>query len=331
MFSDLLDDDGIELSVSTEPVYQLQSCDLVYDFKMAVSSLCVACGLVAVTSRVQSGLKIQIYEEKDLCKQVDANIGPFRILELELDIKPFRNESEQLLSFQDNSEQICTKCLISEDIISTNNKSSDCLNVPIGLFKALVGQDGCLLRSPVILVAPPGGCLYFAPIKTLDTAQPMRKFVKDETSNSILKMLCETTSDVILLDVLKIEISQIRTKQFAEMLCAFSQNGLVYFMGIHEDTTHDMSGVLQTWSVSVDSPVLCACCYKNMLYHSTGRYVCETTVSFTIQSAMGGKLVPHTEVRRFHLVGVEHIAAYIPEGIFETDGKFEIFDMLVHG
>ena len=309
VFSDLLEEDGIELNLSTEPVYQLQSCDLVYDFKTAVCSLCVACGFVAVSSRVQSRLNVQIYEEKDFCEQGNASVRPLRDLELNLDIERCENDSERIL----------TKILISKEIISTNTQSSDYLNVPMGLYKALVGQDVCLLCSPVLLVAPSGGSLYFAPIKTLDTctSQPMGSLVSCPTPNSRLKLLCETTSDVILLDVMNIKISETKTTQLSEMLLVCSQNGLVYLIGIHQDMANDMI----TWSVSVDSPILCAFCFKNKLYHSTGRYICETTVSFTVQSAKGEKLVPLTEVRRFQLPGVEHIAAYVPAGIFETDGK----------
>ena len=311
VFSDLLEEDGIELNLSTEPVYKLQSCDLVYDFKTAVCSLCVACGFVAVSSRVQSRLNVHIYEEKDFCEQGNASVMPLRVLELNLDIGRCENDSERIL----------TKILISKGITLTNTKSSDCLNVSMELFKALVGQDVCLLCSPVLLLAPPGGSLYFAPIKTLDTSQPMGSLVTCPTPNSRLKLLCETTSDVILLDVMNIKISETKTTQLSEMLLVCSQNGLVYLIGIHQDMANDMIGVLQTWSVSVDSPILCAFCFKSKLYHSTGRYICETTVSFTVQSAKGEKLVPMTEVRRFQLPGVEHIASYVPAGIFETDGK----------
>lgn len=309
VFSDLLEEDGIELSLSTEPVYQLQSCDLVYDFKTAVCGLCVACGLVAVITRAQSRFSVQIYQEKDFCEVVDAAVTPFQVLELDLHIGQFKNDLEKIL----------TKFLISEEIISTDTQSSDCLNVPVGLYKALVGQDVCLLSSPVILVAPPGGSLYFAPIKTLDSSRPMRSVITDQTSNSRFKLLCETTSDVILLDIMKIKIAEARTTKFSEMLLVCSQNGLVHLMGIHHKDKNVSSGLPQTWSASVDGPILCACCFNNRLYHSTGRYICETTVSFTVQSAKGEKLVPQTEVRRFQLPGVEHIAAYVPKGIIETD------------
>ena len=310
VFSDLLEDDGIELILSTEPVYQLQSCDLVYEFKMAVSSLCVACGHVAVTSKVESGLTVQIYVEKDFGRLGDATVRPIRVLKLDLAIQLYNN----------NSYQILNKFLISDEIISIPTQSSDCVSVPVGLYKALVGQDVCLLSSPVIVVTPPGGSVYFASIKTLDTSQPVRSVLTNPTPNSRLKLLCETTSNIILLGVMKIKISEKRTSLFSEMLTVCCQNGLVQMIGIPQDETSNTAGVLETWSVSVDSPIQCAYCFKDKLYHSTGRYICETTVSFTVQSAKEEKFVLNTETRRFQLPGVKDIAAYIPGGLIETDG-----------
>lgn len=310
VFSELLDAGDLELCISTEPVYQLQSADLVYKFEAItnITSLCVSCGFVAVTCKIESELAVQIYFEKDLSRSVDSVICPVRVINL----KCLGQLDDQCLG------QIITKYLTSGEMITTHTPSSDCIDIPAKLFKAIVGQDVCLLNSPAILVCPPDGSVYFAPVRALDTSLPRGAAVTSSVFSSAFKLLCETADEVMTLSVMKIKITKDKQVVMTEMLVACCQNGLVCMIGLPLDETSD--AFPQTWTFPVDSPIKCVSCFKDKLYHSTGRYVCETTVTFTKHSSRVGKFIPHTEVRRFQLAGVEHITAYAPDNLIETDG-----------
>ena len=304
------------MCVSTKPVYKLKTCDLVYNFEKNTGGLCVAYGFVVVMCKTDLTLEVQIYREKDFCK-IGSIIEPVRVIEID---NICYSENRLYL------KHIPVKCLTSAKIISTSSQSSDSVSISTSLFKTIVGQDICLLNSPAVVISPPGGTVYFAPFKDLKMASPMgivaedSKSALEQKSISGFKILCETTSEVALFDVMSVKTyaqgTENSAKDVTEMLVTCCQNGLVSLMA-----DFSIYKVLQVLSFSVDSPVRCVCCFRDKLYHSTGRYVCETTVSLTDLSLKMEKFAINTNVRRFQMPGVENMTPYIPEGNTQTNGK----------
>ena len=319
VFSDLLDSDefvnGIELSIATKPVYTLKSCDLLHSFNCNIRGFCVAKEFVVIACRTGSEREVCVYRENDLGKA--GSLETIRIFTLN---NPCNYQIENKHEFE---QTILVKCLISAQI-SIDSQSSDSIIISASLYKAIVGQDVCLLGSPTIVVGPPDGSVYFAPIKGLDLSDrnvsAASTSMRDDYRHgfSQFRILCETTSQVVFLDAMKIKSSsddeETDTGGEVEVLVICCQNGLVSLM-----TDLGKQMLLQTQTFSIDSPVRCVCSFRNKLYHSTGRYVCETTVSCT--RVRGDKFVVKPEIRRFQLSGVEDMLAYIPEASIQTDGK----------
>lgn len=278
----------------------------------------MACDFVAVTHKIVKELQVHVYREEDFGEKADNAIRPVRVVKLDS------------VCEDDRSVPILIKCLTADKLILSATQSSDCVTVSSRLFKCIVGQDACLLSSPAIIVCPPGGSAYVAPVKMLDTHPSLRTFVtnaEDEatmTNCSGLKLLSETTSKVVTLNLLsvktKLKGSEDKRISLTEMIVIVCENGLVHFLSVPQEDKGDLNHCLQTLTFSVDSPVVCACSFEDKLYHSTGRYLCETTVSLGVASAKEGKYVPHTEVRRFQLLGVEDLMPYKPDGVVDTEG-----------
>ena len=308
--------DGIELSIATKPVYTLKSCDLLHSFNCNIRGFCVAKEFVVIACRTGSEREVCVYRENDLGKA--GSLETIRIFTLN---NPCNYQIENKHEFE---QTILVKCLISAQI-SIDSQSSDSIIISANLYKAIVGQDVCLLGSPTIVVCPPDGSVYFAPIKVLELSDRnvsvASTSLRDDYRHgfSQFRILCETTSQVVFLDVMKIKSFSDDeetdcTGGEVEVLVICCQNGLVSLM---TDLGKEM--FLQTQTFSIDSPVRCVCSFRNKLYHSTGRYVCETTVSCT--RVRGDKFVVKPEIRRFQLSGVEDMLAYIPEASIQTYGK----------
>ncbi|KAK3603366.1 hypothetical protein CHS0354_025975 [Potamilus streckersoni] len=267
IFSDLLDeeeDEVIVLHQSTELVHICHTEDSVFNVSGLPIGLCVSCDLVTITTFDVETLTSRVFIKKEIdkCKKKYGDVTPFRCL-----IFPVK-ESRNADIF---ASKACQVFFVTSNLTqATKTLSTDTIEISDKLFHAIFGADVCLLKSPVLLMCPPGGSVYHAPLKCATKTTLCMPSTGWE-------IFCETSSPVISVAQCNLNVSEADRLGAgdkdnicqSDTLLICSQNGTLYVM--YNETLVKGKGSTGTQFVILylKNCVTDFCTYQNLIYFST--------------------------------------------------------------
>ncbi|KAJ8315673.1 hypothetical protein KUTeg_007823 [Tegillarca granosa] len=258
IFDDLINKDTFKVEYSSEPIFELSHHEAVFEEEQTVHSLKVSCGLVAIVTSTPTSWNIVIYPEKLFYDEKNSPRKQTPIFNKSFPRK--QNSSEEQVEF-------LLYFFVSDLINTANCSSSDTLAISASFFKSLFGTEPGLLNSPVLMVCPPGGSVYYAPIKSLDESlvQP--------------KVLCSLLCQVVKISTVCISqnqcdngfsINQLSKGKNVEGLLIFATNGRCLLAKQNEDNEVTFA------PMCMPRPVLDFDVHYNRLFVSSGLDVLES-------------------------------------------------------
>ncbi|XP_069142660.1 uncharacterized protein [Argopecten irradians] len=172
---------------------------------------------------------------------------------------------------------------VSLHLVTTRNGNvykesfSSVLEISKDIFQALCGFQLSLLNSPLLLICPPEGSVYYAPIKSPDTEA------------GTVRLFCHTHYPVVGVGKLDLKVADIKDPLYLEVGHQDKQTGLVV-------TSQDGRALLATLSegnagkfefveIALPGPVLDVDSHGNKIYHSSGMDVYESVLETKPQPA----------------------------------------------
>ncbi|KAL3883182.1 hypothetical protein ACJMK2_029473 [Sinanodonta woodiana] len=276
IFTDLLDeeeDEVIVLHQSTELVHICHTEDSIFNVSGLPVDLCVACDLVTITTFDVDTLTSRVFIKKeiDMCKKKHCDVTPFRCLTFP--VREGRN-AELVAS------KACQVFFVTSNLTqATKTSSTDTIKISDKLFHAIFGADVCLLKSPVLLMCPPGCSVYHAPLKCATKNTHCMPSMGWE-------IFCETSSPVISVAQCNLGVSGADRLGAGDMdsICQSDtmiicvENGTLYVM--HNEASvkgKDTSGT-QFVILFLKNCVADFCTYQNLIYFSTEHNVFQETL-----------------------------------------------------
>ncbi|XP_060065032.1 uncharacterized protein LOC132545365 [Ylistrum balloti] len=211
IFSELLGKGSIfgmsEFEVVSQPVYQVTRGHSLLEVGQEVASLAVGCGVIVIASCSQDRYVIQLYLMADLHSETPRNKLPVQTYVIHRHLTapgndqelcqklPIYTEHGQELHSSPSDQSISLHLVMPNDGISDQQRFSSVLEISKDIFQAFCGFELSLLNSPLLLLCPPEGSVYYAPIKSLDTI--------DKT----VRIFCHTHHPVIKVGKIEVKVT----------------------------------------------------------------------------------------------------------------------------
>ncbi|OWF53659.1 uncharacterized protein LOC110446124 [Mizuhopecten yessoensis] len=311
IFSELLGKDSIfgakEFDPVSQPVYQATGDHSLIEVGQEVVGLAVGCGIVTIASCCQDHYLIQLYPLGELhAENHKTPLQTYVILRhLPVSCSDLTSNHQYFTHSGDGQEfpplhssedmSVSLHLVMSSDGNPDQQNFSSILDISNDFFQALCGFELSLLNSPLLLICPPEGSIYYAPIKSLDT------------TNRNVKLFCHTHYAVVGVGKIDLKVTDTSEPPGLEVGIQDRHTGLIV-------TSQDGRALLATSSLgkpqklefiefALPGPVQDVDTHGSKMYHSTGMDVFETLLE-TSPEPTG--LSSHTEGLMY--AGVQELA-----------------------
>ncbi|XP_033741530.1 uncharacterized protein LOC117328201 [Pecten maximus] len=286
IFSELLGKDSMfgvqETMAVSHPVYQATKEHSLLEIEEEVTSLAVGCDVIAIGLCCEDHYLIRLYLLGELHSGTGRNKLPLQTYVLHRDLSvPYNDQichkthPEYGQQFLDMSRGMCLSLHLvrSSDGNSHNQSFSSVLEISKDIFHAVCGFQPSLLNSPLLLICPPEGSLYYVPIKSLDTA--------------VVRLFCHTHYAVVKVGKINLNVTGIRDPLSLEVRGQDRQMGLVVTSqdGRALLVTPGSTQKLEFVEFALPGPVLDVDMYGSKIYHSSGADVFESLIETSPEPA----------------------------------------------
>ncbi|XP_071137426.1 uncharacterized protein [Mytilus edulis] len=301
IFQDLLTANDLELSVATEQVYVLTSADLVHNFGQGyIISICLY-GYNLLTVCHHEG-----YNELDL-HSIHSHSGQYTLTLRRKFVLNFPNTNSNV----PQSSKVFYMVAESENL---HVKSSDCLRISRNLFKSLLGSELALMNSAVILVCPPFGSVFYAPIKSIDDEMTETVFHK-------LTLFCHTSKQVLGIDKIWFPTKWEEENRNEEN----TEKEIKNLDGLFLVTNDGKCILISSWSnngaqfvpINIPGPVECFSIFTNTLYHSNCRDLIESEICAECDNKTGTVTAHIVNQQSLGICNVQHVVTVQDQSLVE--------------